>query len=502
MKGTRRDIILRLEHWLNDDQQDKRVFWLNGLAGTGKSTIAQTFAEISFADGKLGASFFCSRDFGGRSNLQTIFPTLALQLAYHYLPFREELLQVLRVSPDVGQETLCSQMERLIVGPLKTTHISTLIIIDALDECRDEESASTILSALSRYVDQIPHVKFFISSRPDRQIRVGFRLESFQPHIDVFKLHDVKHSTVDSDIRLFFRTQLVNIAKNRSDLNLLGDWPSPSELDVLCKKAAGHFIFASTIIKFILSEGHQPTLRLAHITLLPQSTTEEGRSGIDHFYTMALQQALFGVQTDDGEFYSNFRLVVGAVLFVFNPLPMTAFSELLGVSYVSTILHSLHSLLIIPTSELDPTPIHILHKSFSDFLIDTGRCTDQQFWIDPSIYHREILLSCLKIMKARLERNICQLDDCILLSDVDDLKALRAIHIGDGLEYACQFWTRHLARTVSSKGSVEEVHEAIDEFFSTSLLSWIEVLSLMQKLGVGIHALNDIDRWYQTVSFT
>jgi hypothetical protein len=69
--------------WLNDEQ-DKRVFWLNGLAGTGKSTIAQTFAETSFADGKLGASFFCSRNFDDRSNLRTIFPTLAFQLAHRY----------------------------------------------------------------------------------------------------------------------------------------------------------------------------------------------------------------------------------------------------------------------------------------------------------------------------------------------------------------------------------------------------------------------------------
>ena len=60
MKGTRRNILLQLENWLNDEQ-DKRVFWLNGLTGTGKSTIAQTFAEISFANGILGASFFCSR---------------------------------------------------------------------------------------------------------------------------------------------------------------------------------------------------------------------------------------------------------------------------------------------------------------------------------------------------------------------------------------------------------------------------------------------------------
>jgi hypothetical protein len=113
MKGTRRDVLLQLESWLNDEQ-DKRVFWLNGLAGTGKSTIAQTFAEMTFAQGMLGASFFCSRSYEDRSNLQMIFPSLAFQLARRYPRFREELLHALTASPDVGRETLCSQMEKLI----------------------------------------------------------------------------------------------------------------------------------------------------------------------------------------------------------------------------------------------------------------------------------------------------------------------------------------------------------------------------------------------------
>src|SRR5258705_7550002 len=101
LRGTRRDVLLQLEHWLKDEQ-DQHVFWLNGLAGTGKSTIAQTFAETCFANGDLGASFFCSRDFEDRSTLHTIFPTLALQLAYQYPQFQKELLKLLRSKLDVG----------------------------------------------------------------------------------------------------------------------------------------------------------------------------------------------------------------------------------------------------------------------------------------------------------------------------------------------------------------------------------------------------------------
>ena len=86
--GTRTDILLQLEDWL-ENEQGQRVFWLNGLAGTGKSTIAQTFAETTFAKGKLGASFFCSRGSEGRSNIKAIFPTLAFQLALSRIEWSE-----------------------------------------------------------------------------------------------------------------------------------------------------------------------------------------------------------------------------------------------------------------------------------------------------------------------------------------------------------------------------------------------------------------------------
>ena len=232
------DVLLQLEHWL-EDENSQRIFWLNGLAGTGKSTIAQTFAEITFAEGKLGASFFCSRDFKDRSNIQAIFPTLAFQLAYRYPPFREQLLRTLRANPDIWQESLCSQLEKVIVGPFRATCISTLIIIDALDECKDIEPASAILSVLSRYVDEIPEVRFFITGRPEPRIRSGFRLGLLRPITEVLKLHEVKPEVVDSDIKLFFQTQLASLAKDRSDLDLTEEWPSSSDIEVLCKKAAG-----------------------------------------------------------------------------------------------------------------------------------------------------------------------------------------------------------------------------------------------------------------------
>jgi len=498
MKGTRRDVLSQLENWLNDEQ-DKRVFWLNGLAGTGKSTIAQTFAEMSFADGKLGASFFCSRDFDDRSNLRSILPTLAFQLAHRYPHFRQQLLSVLTASPDVGRESLCSQMEKLIVGPFRAIQTSTLIIIDALDECQDKEPASALLSVLSRYVDKIPLVKLFITGRPEPRIRSGFRLELLRPHTDILKLHEVERSSVDGDIKLFLKAQLTEITKNRSNCNFAGDWPGPQDIDALCKKAAGFFIYASTVIKFVSSQYHPPDERLALIISLPQDTSHEGKSGIDLLYTQVLQKASSNM---DQDFYLHFKLVVGAVLLIFHPLSINTLSDLIGKcstpSRIYSTLRALHSLLLIPNNMGDP--VRIFHKSFPDFMKDPGRCTDQRFFIEPSIYHREILLSCLEVMKGRLKRNICQLDDHVFLSKVDDLATRKAAHIGDTLEYACHFWTKHLVMVPSSSPDVEEVHKAIDEFFTLHFLFWVEVLSLMGNLDVGVYALNDIQQWYMLVS--
>ena len=102
--------------------------------------------------------------------------------------------------------------------------------------------------------------------------------------------------------------------------------------------------------------------------------------------------------------------------------------------------------------------------------------------------------------QSRLKRNICGLDDYAVLSEVHDLSDHQKEHIGDALEYACHFWTKHLLKIPSSSPDIEEVWQAIHEFSTTHLLPWIEVLSLIGKLDVCVYALNDVQQWYTLVS--
>ena len=498
LRGTRTGILLQLEDWL-EDKESQPIFWLNGLAGTGKSTIAQTFAEVAFAEGKLGASFFCSRDSENRSNIQAIFPTLAFQLAYQYPSFRQQLLPVLRANPGIRHKSLCSQLEKAIVGPLTAHPIPTLIVIDALDECRDDQPASAILSVLSRYVDKLPTVKFFITGRPEPQIRSGFRLKSLQPITEILRLHEVEPSSVDSDISLFFRTRLNEIAKARSDCDFSPGWPDPFHINILCKKAAGFFIYAATVVKYVVSKSCVPTEQLEQIISLPQCTSQEGR-GVDPLYTQILEQAVDvnASKKDKEKIYNCFRTVVGAVLLAFNPLSVRALSELLGTSNIFSTFYPLHSLFLVP--EKAENPIQVFHKSFPDFLTDHERCNGKWFFVDPAVYHAKMFFSCLRLMRERLKRNICNLDDHENLSEVENLSGFQKAYIGDALEYSCRCWSKHLLGIPGNSPYVGEAQKAIDEFFSTSLLYWVEALVLTRNLGIGIYAMNNVEHWYTLVS--
>ncbi|RYP55222.1 hypothetical protein DL770_010934 [Monosporascus sp. CRB-9-2] len=57
LSDTRVDLLKEIYNWA-DGQDERCIFWLNGLAGTGKSTTARTVARKYFERGGLGASFF------------------------------------------------------------------------------------------------------------------------------------------------------------------------------------------------------------------------------------------------------------------------------------------------------------------------------------------------------------------------------------------------------------------------------------------------------------
>ena len=497
LRGTREAVLNDIESWTKDFSESP-VFWLNGLAGTGKSTIAQTVAERVFADGVLGASFFCSRDFEDRSDLHFIFPTLAFQLAHKYPDFRDHLVSLLQSNPDVVDESLYNQMERLIVEPLQSTDISTVIVVDALDECKDEEPSSAILSVLGRFVEQIPRVKFFITGRPEPRIKSGFRLPLLVDSTNVFVLHDVHPSLINNDIRLFLKHELSELARRCR----LDGWPCGNDLDVLCRRAAGLFVYAVATVKFIDSSVHLPERRLDMIINLPECTDLEGKTRLDQRTTLdslyaSILRTAFG--EGDPEVDSKIRSTIGAVVLIVNPLPPSGIAELVGLATREVILFLTLVQSLLALDEDSSQPVKPFHKSFPDFITDPSRCVDARFYICPGNLHLELLTNCLKLMNGKLERNLLSLPDYALNSEVKDLEKRINDRITIALRYACQSWHNHLTET---RGDVTDVVPHLRVFLEEKFLAWLEVVSVLGAARGAVTALERLAPWLQEVCFT
>ena len=488
LKGTRSTALDKIELWTRNFHEPP-VYWLNGLAGTGKTTIAQTVTERLFADGRLGASFFCSRDFGDRRDLKFIFPTLAVQLARKYAEFRSILLPLIQADPDIVHESLYGQMKKLIVQPLMGSKISTVIVIDALDECKDDKPASAILSVLGQFVTEIPKVKFFVTGRPEPRIQKSFRLPLLAKATDVLVLHEVGSGQVNRDIQLFFRHNFSELKEHQGGLD---GWPTEEDLSLLCERAAGFFVYATATIRFVNQKNKNPKKQLGRLLQSPESGFEgrtklkEGAT-LDSLYLSILQEAFCDYDPEDGP---DVRSVLGAVILATVPLSPSTIAALLGFDAedVSPLLSSAHSLLLF--REDADHPVRPFHKSFPDFLVDPARCTNPKFRVCPSDQHAELLFGCLELMNRTLEQNMCQLPDGVTNSEVEDLGERTEQYIDKALRYACRSWHNHLVSKVPAR-TLESLHRFLTEKF----LFWLEVLSTIGAVREAVDALEATTRW-------
>ena len=491
LRGTRETVLNEIESWAEDFDKSP-IFWLNGLAGTGKSTIAQTVSERIFASGLLGASFFCSRDFKDRSDLHFIFPTLAFQLAHTYPDFRSILIPLLQSDPDIVHESLYSQMQKLIVEPLQSVGVSTVIVIDALDECTDDEPQSAILSVLGRLAEEIPNVKFFITGRPESRIKSGFRLPLLKALTNIFVLHEVQPDSINNDIKLFLQHELSKLAQRHS----LEGWPTDEAVDILCLRAGGLFIYAATTVKFLDKSLYLPDQQLETIIDSPHTTDYEGKTSLDSLYLWILREAF---HVDDPAICSKIRSIIGTVTLITNPLPPSGVAELVGLETrkIFPFLASVQSLLIL---DEDPTkPVKPFHKSFPDFITDSSRCANTRFYVSPPDLHLELATNCLRLMNEGLEQDLLSLPAYSLNSEVEDLETRIEKRISIGLRYACQSWHHHLTAV---RGDVGDIVSRLRFFLEQKFLAWLEVVSVLGAARGAVVALENLVSWSQKVCYS
>jgi len=211
LPDTRVELLNEITTW-GDTSDGPCVFWLNGMAGTGKSTISRTVAHHFADQRRLGASFFFSRGQGDLGHAEKFFTTIASQMAHALPTLKRHICEAIAEDHRIGTQGLSEQWKKLIFRPLSklentlSQRLPIILVIDALDECEREDrkdDTQVILRLLAEAKD-LPTIKLriFLTSRPEVSIYHSFSAMSRLTHQDCI-LHHISRDVIDHDILIF-----------------------------------------------------------------------------------------------------------------------------------------------------------------------------------------------------------------------------------------------------------------------------------------------------------
>jgi len=482
LQDTRVELRKQIMDWC-DDPNSKCIFWLNGMAGTGKSTISRTIARELAEKKRLAASFFFTRGKKDISHSGMFFTTIAAQLAISLPVLRTSISDAIDNNAHIFEQGPREQWNQLILNPLKsapTQSIQLVVVIDALDECDSMEDIQLILLLLEEAKDlDTVRIKIFLTSRPEIPIFDGFRQLSGEAYRD-FILHNIPLDTVNTDISTFF---LQKLSPLKAKHGLRTPWPDEQTIEQLVERAAGLFIYAATTLRFIRDGINGPEEQLS----LVLSATKSSLSATEHLdgiYTTLLQHSVVGRRgyQECEQLAEWFRQVVGSIVVMFNTMPARNLAQLLQISFnmVSRTLNSLRSVLHVPEDESQP--VRLFHLSFRDFLQDSRRCSDSRFRIDEKARHTSLFRKCMSHI-SQLEENICDLwGPGVLITEIPNDTIQKSVPLY--VQYACRYWLDHW-RLWNPLEDIKTIRQFLEQHF----LHWLERLSLIGEVSNGAHMI-------------
>ncbi|RYP03189.1 hypothetical protein DL765_010574 [Monosporascus sp. GIB2] len=417
---TRVALRQTITNWAKDPQSEC-IFWLNGMAGTGKSTISRTVAQSFAANGVLGGSFFFKRGEQDRGGAALLFTTLTAQLVAKDPILAEHVRAVIDADPTVTTgKALGEQFEKLILNPLGKLKSDTgdlkkiVLVIDALDECERDNDIRAIIHLLSQAKTlRSVRLRAFVTSRPELPIRLGF--SNIRGKYQDLVLHEIPKPTIEHDIAAFLKSRLEKIRNDHNALSygerqLPMDWPSSQVVQSLVQMAVPLFIFAATICRFIEDPSWcDPAGQLAKVMEYQSGIQQSKIDKLDATYRPTLDRLLAGSEVNRSSVLDEFRTVVGSIVLLAEPLSIRSLSRILRIpeNNVDRRLKALHSVLSVPASA--ESPVRTFHLSFRDFLVDPDKRNTNPFWVDEKASHERIAASCVKLLDGYLREDICDL---------------------------------------------------------------------------------------------
>ena len=476
MEGTRIAILQNIRNDI-ENVNGHSVIWIRGSPGAGKSALAASIAAQLRKQGRHVISFRFDRTQSSSINTDALWRSVALDLARLYPSIRQHIHNVVQGNMLPDPHDIDDRFDSLIETPLSMLNDVPLeklpvIVIDALDECgglRHDSSGKDDFEGLVRTLKhwiQDEHLKRFklvITSRPENRITRIFS-NTIYIHVDIPSGNNVKPGdSASEDIRTFLRSRLKSMGMEGTLIE--------RALDYLVPRAAGLFIWATTVANFL---EENPEVRFSMFG------KDDGK-GLTNLYSLysTIIKASFEHDLEEEEIRAVIS-VMGAMIFAKEPLDDNALMVLPGVKLLGSEAHNLGLIRTGLMSVIDPGPLlRFHHRSFEDFLLSSSfrHKHPNLSAIQNRVYHeRQLTVLCLKtLVSPKLHFNMCSLGSSTVKNV--DIQVTAKSTIPPLVSYSCQYWADHLVNTPSDEMSMEAVRFVMYE----KLLFWLEAMSLLGK---------------------
>ena len=475
MPDTRANVIESLVSFALSEDTSSRLFLLSGLAGSGKSAIANSVANSLYQRGHLSGSFFFKSDIESHRIPANLLHALAYSIALQYEPYEDALIDALNSDPVIEAATLSIQFDALLRKPLaKVSNISSTtaagpsskqstvtFVIDALDECDDP---LTISSYLAELVGLAPWLKVIVTSRPMNKSEAELRGSGYMAHLNLF--------TVDAseDILKFTQSRFAP----GGPLHRLRSRVKEEEIQALADKSHGLFIWIQTVLSYIDSLVYERTKLKEMRSIISLSRAGSPEKMVDELYLRMLRT----VGGESPYYQDAVKNFVGfiAVTSRNGSLPCKGLHAFIPTSdpdilIVPEDIEELQSKLA-AVIFVDPVTnaLRVSHPSFLDFISEPER--SKEFWMDSKMLDTMMAKKCLDIMKASLKSNTYGLE--LSHQHNEEIPGLKQ-HIPEELQYSAVYWLDHLSR---SRGMGNEklkvAHDMLDN-------AWDDIMKMVEE---------------------
>ncbi|KAI0742086.1 hypothetical protein C8Q80DRAFT_1123779 [Daedaleopsis nitida] len=403
LKDTRKELFEDLHAWIDgrtDQLRNKRVVFLRGEAGIGKSTVATELCRRLQDTNVLGASFFFTRGAQKLDSTELFFPTIAVQLATLQPSLRPHIVAAARKYLQAGKvQRMQFAYEELLQKPLSTVsknHPPFVIVVDALDECTQQ--AAKLVPEFLQYLltcatSCSTSLRILILSRPEMHyVREVLDAPEFRNSVKTLVLSSPRYAaSAHGDIRAL-------IVKKLNDHEWSKKWSvgRPEVVKQLTDRSNGVFIYAETATNFLLNEPNNLDERL---DLILSIETPIGFSNLDMLYLTVLETAFPKKDRYPPE-EKRMRQVLGYIACLreqgggFTPRTLEYLTGM-SVEHSMSILNKLRSVVHFEFNNPDAR-FRVVHLTFREFLL--SQSSPDPFHVTLTAVHGQLAVHCMTIL--------------------------------------------------------------------------------------------------------